>query len=161
MAHSAANILSTRLLIRTVLNYFPRLPPQIILSVSWDLGRMEEGEGKRAVWRWREEAPPHVPRLLRPSVVYDNFTVAVYRSPWQKDECTLEPSAAKHFSGRRHIRWFIRSGPRAAKLKDMNAGKVTCPNYESVSIRLCRSVLLWWKPSTINCFNYPLMRGSI
>lgn len=42
-AYSVASILSTRLLIRTALNYFPRLPPQIILSVSWDLGRMEEG----------------------------------------------------------------------------------------------------------------------
>lgn len=60
MAHSVvASILSTRLLIRTVLNYFPRLPPQIILSVSWDLGRIEEGEGVGSPVRggreWRRE----------------------------------------------------------------------------------------------------------
>jgi hypothetical protein len=78
LAHNAiANILSTRLLIRTVLNYFPRLPPQIILSVSWDLGRMEEGEGDTLCTLCAEER--HLPHTSH-RVVYDNFTVAVYQS---------------------------------------------------------------------------------
>lgn len=93
MAHGVASILSTRLLIRTALNYFPRLPPQIILSVSWDLGQMEEGaavvlkgSGAAAVLvalHTHTHIPAdthiHLPHLssARPTVVYDNFTVAV------------------------------------------------------------------------------------
>lgn len=123
MAHSVvASILSTRLLIRMVLNYFPRLPPQIILSVSWDLGRIEEGEGAVAVevrrahseekrsTMWHVALPnlcPSfcVPTLLVPTVVYDNFTVAVYGARDKKTSVPSGPrSAAKRFSGRRHIR---------------------------------------------------------
>lgn len=90
MAHGVASILSTRLLIRTALNYFPRLPPQIILSVSWDLGQMEEGaavvlKGSGAAARSSSHAHTYLQihtyishtSRPRPTVVYDNFTVAV------------------------------------------------------------------------------------
>lgn len=126
MAHSVvASILSTRLLIRMVLNYFPRLPPQIILSVSWDLGRIEEGEGAVAVEVWRAQSrreehgvarrspqplrsdclSPLFSPLRPPAMVYDNFTVAVYGARDKKTSIPSGPqSAAKRFSGRRHIR---------------------------------------------------------